>query len=74
MNIREDIKKMLRESGWTQGRLADESGVKQSTISKIVTGASKGGHSETLRRLWPFLYGDRHPSPVPGQGQSDDAA
>ncbi|WP_424450080.1 helix-turn-helix domain-containing protein [Pseudodesulfovibrio tunisiensis] len=52
---------MLTESGWSQTNLARASQVPQSTISKILNGASKGIHSSTLEKLWPYLYGDQRP-------------
>ena len=64
MNIREDIINLLNESGWSQTALALESGVPQSTLSKILTGVSKGVHSSTLEKLWPYLYGEKRPSPA----------
>ena len=60
MNIQADIRKLLRESGWSQGRLAQEAGINESALSKFL--GRKEGDS-IAERLWPFVYGDKRPTP-----------
>ncbi|MFW5970493.1 MAG: helix-turn-helix domain-containing protein [Desulfovermiculus sp.] len=58
MDIKQDIKQYLKESGWSASRLAREAGVATPVITRLMTGERKGIHSQTLSKLWPFLYGD----------------
>lgn len=68
MDIPTDIREFLTVSGWTAKRLAVEAGVEPSTITRLVRGERQGVNSRTLDKLWPFLYGDRRPVPVPPAG------
>ena len=61
MNIKSDIKKVLAESGMSVTELARLSDVNQSILSRFVNGKQKGLHSDTLEKLWPFIYGDKRP-------------
>lgn len=61
MNIKEDIKKFLDETGWTASRLAQESGVSIPVITRLLSGERKGLHSDTVAKVWPFLHGNLHP-------------
>jgi len=65
MNIQADIKQLLEESGWPASRLASEAGIPAPVITRFLRGDRKGMHTRTLEKLWPFLYGDRRPTPVP---------
>ncbi|MBI9080858.1 MAG: helix-turn-helix domain-containing protein [Pseudodesulfovibrio sp.] len=60
MKIRSDLKKMLFDTGWSQTHLAKRSDVSQSAISKLLSG--KAVRSDTLEKLWPFIYGDQRPT------------
>ena len=52
MNIRGDRVKELREAhGWTQKDLERESGIAQSTLSRIERGASHGSYTTTMVTL-----------------------
>lgn len=60
MNITQDLKFMLEESGWTQERLAQESGIHPVTISKLIRRLNTGDRS-ALGKILPFIYGDKRP-------------
>lgn len=59
MHIQTDIKKMLSESGWSQGRLAKEAGLNLSALSKFLGRRDQG--RAIAERVWPFIYGDKRP-------------
>lgn len=58
MNIQTDVKIMLKESGWSQGRLAREAELNPSALSKFM-GRDEG--KAIAERLWPYIYGDKRP-------------
>ena len=58
MSIQTDVKTMLRESGWSQDRLAREAELNPSALSKFM-GREEG--KAIAERLWPFVYGDKRP-------------
>jgi len=62
MNIQQDIKKFLEEAGWSQAQLARAANIHPILISRVVRGERQGFHSSTLKKLWPYLYGDKHPA------------
>lgn len=43
------IRELLNDNGWTQGRLAEELGVTQPTISRWLSGKQDPNHEQTLR-------------------------
>ncbi|WP_319764467.1 helix-turn-helix transcriptional regulator [Maridesulfovibrio sp.] len=63
MNIKEDLKKFLEDTGWTAAKLANEANISAPVITRFLSGARKGLHSSTLEKLWPYLYGDKRPKP-----------
>lgn len=65
--IRQRILAVAALPGWSINRLACESGVEQGSLSRFSRGRDiqKSLSYTTLERLWPFLYGDRRPSPLP---------
>jgi DNA-binding Xre family transcriptional regulator len=71
MDIKQDIKQYLEVSGWSASRLAREAGVATPVITRLMTGERKGVHSQTLSKLWPFLYGDINPSDIQAENHQD---
>ena len=61
MNITNDIRTMLRESGWTQERLAREANIHPVSLSNLLNGNRK---KSVIDELKPFVYGDMRPSYV----------
>ena len=59
MNITNDIRTMLRESGWTQERLAREANIHPVSLSTLLNGKRK---KSVIDELLPFVYGDKRPS------------
>ncbi len=59
MNIREDTRKMLKESGKTQKWLAKEAGINLSALSRYL-GMKEPGNTIT-DKLFPFVYGEKRP-------------
>jgi len=57
MNIQQDLKKYLEVSGETPQQLAQKSGVHFTLIYRILSG-NHDPRVSTLKKLWPFLYGD----------------
>ena len=68
MSIQNDIKHVLAESGWTQQRLAAESGVNPCGLSKLL---NRKGKLSIVERIWPYIYGDKRP---PAKTQGDPAS
>lgn len=64
MNLVEDIRRVLEESGWSATHLAKEAGVAPPIITRLLSGERKEVRSGTLQRLWPFLYGEKRPAPA----------
>lgn len=65
MNIIQDLKFMLEESGWTQEKLAHEADVHPVTISKLVRRLNEEGDRSALGKILPFIYGDKRPPAKP---------
>jgi hypothetical protein len=63
MNIREDLKSYLDSTGTTPAKLARQARIPVNVITRFIKGERSGIHSTTVEKLWPFLYGDRPPSP-----------
>lgn len=73
MNITDEFARFFRETGWSPYRLAKEAGIKVEIITRVQKGTRKGLHSSTLEKLWPFLYGDKRPQPLPAPAQPQEA-
>lgn len=58
MSFREDVKKMLRESGWTQHRLSQESGIKETYLSRYL---NHEDDKSVFGRLYDFVHGPKRP-------------
>ena len=74
MNMKQDIKTLLAEVGWSPLNLAAAAGVSKDSIYRLLNGSRKGGNSTTLEKLYPFLYGDKRPAPKPEAAPSKEAA
>jgi len=63
MNIAEEIQNFLEETGWSASRLAREAGLGGvQSLTRLLAGTRKSIHTKTLEKLWPFLYGEKHPT------------
>lgn len=60
MDINHDLEIMLTESGWTQERLAEASGVHPTTLSRLRR-RLKTEDKSALGKILPFIYGDKRP-------------
>ena len=58
MNIKKDTLTMLVESGWTQQKLAKETGIHPTNLCDYLRGKRKPSIAE---KLLPFIYGDKRP-------------
>ena len=70
MNISHDLELMLAESGWTQDRLAKESGVHFVTLSRLRKRLAEEEDKSALSKILPFVYGDKRP---PARAESPPA-
>lgn len=71
MNMKTDIRQMLKSSGWTQNQLAKAAGVHFTSLSRFLSGK---GEPSVAERLVPFVYGDKRPSNTPEQVKSEPHA
>ena len=60
MQIQNDIKSMLKESGWSQKELAKQAQVNASALSRYL---NKQEDETIAGKCAPFVYGDRRPLP-----------
>lgn len=58
MNIKQDTLTMLAESGWTQQRLAKESGIHPTNLNAYLKDKRK---PSLVEKLLPFVYGEKRP-------------
>lgn len=78
---KEAVQAILSVRGWSQNRLAQESGASQSLISRVLDGKQKGLNGRSIKKLRPFLTlppgqglpCDPASSREPGQGEGDAA-
>lgn len=66
MNLAHDFNTFFKDTGWNPYRLAKAAGIKVEIITRVQKGERQGVHSKTLEKLWPYLYGDLRPLPIPG--------
>jgi transcriptional regulator with XRE-family HTH domain len=71
--VREDLRGLLAEAGWSQSRLSKESGVSQGCISRFLSDEEAGMNYRSFQRLWPYIYGEKRPAPAE-PGASEEAA
>lgn len=62
MNITNDIRIVLKESGWTQERLAKEANIHPVSLSNLLNEKRK---KSVIDALLPFIYGEKRPPAVP---------
>ncbi len=62
MNITNDIRTVLKESGWTQERLAKEANIHPVSLSNLLNEKRK---KSVIDALLPFIYGEKRPPAVP---------
>lgn len=70
VNIGPALRELLKEKGWSQRRLADETGMKRADVNKIVNGFSVG-QQRHARLLEPFGL---TPADVPGIPDGEEPA
>lgn len=72
--FREDLRKVMSESGKSQRDLETGYGVSQAILSNFISG-NRGISSDSMLKLWPFVYGcDFTPAiPATQRGGSDAA-
>lgn len=64
MNLKEDIENCLARGWKNPHRLAKAAGLKSDMgIRRVLSGERQGFNSKNYALLWPFLYGDRRPTP-----------
>lgn len=62
--FRNDVRGFLESSGWSKNKLSSLAGVDWKVINRFTEeGSSVGLNSETIEKLWPFIYGDKRPNP-----------
>lgn len=64
MDIARSIKKFLKVSGWNVYQLAQRTGVPASSLYRLINGQRKSIRTDTLEKLWPYLFGDKSPLQV----------
>lgn len=62
MNITNDIRTVLKESGWTQERLAKEANIHPVSLSNLLNEKRK---KSVIDALLPFIYGEKRPPATP---------
>lgn len=72
--LRCDIRGYLAGRNISLHRLAQESGVDSASLWRFVNNDNANLNTESLFRLWPFLYGEQKPLPVTLEGQPIDGA
>lgn len=60
MQIQNDIKSMLKESGWSQKRLAEQANINASALSRYL---NKKDDDTIAGKCAPFVYGNKRPEP-----------
>lgn len=70
MNIRTDLISFLEQTGWTATELAKAASVPPPVITRLIKGTRSGLHTKTFEKIYPFLYGDKHPSRSNDEGES----
>lgn len=69
MRVADKIRQILKEPKWTQGRVAEELGVSQSTVARWVKGAEpEGDNRDAANTLYERLFGDARKPMVPLMG------
>jgi transcriptional regulator with XRE-family HTH domain len=70
MDIKSDIERFRKETGWSVLKLAAAAGVSKDSIYRLLRGDRRGINSTTLQRLWPFIYGDKRPAAASPTGNA----
>ncbi|EHJ49549.1 hypothetical protein DFW101_3553 [Solidesulfovibrio carbinoliphilus subsp. oakridgensis] len=64
MDIINDLR-AVKVSGISDSEIARRTGIPQATIWRLLNEPSASPSYRTIKKLWPFLYGDRRPAPAP---------
>ena len=69
MNITNDIRTVLNESGWKQERLAKEANIHPVSLSNLLNEKRK---KSVIDALLPFIYGEKRPSAFPNTSATEE--
>lgn len=69
MNIRTDLIAFLHKTGWTATELARAAHIAPPVVTRLIKGTRRGIHTKTFEKLYPFLYGEKHPDTNNGEGE-----
>lgn len=64
-SLRNDIQAAIKAKGLNLRKLAQMAGVSQSSLWSFVNCQREAISTDTLFRLWPHIYGDQTPIPLP---------
>jgi len=62
MDIKHDIENLLAETGWDIPTLIAKTGANKDSIYRLMNGSRKGLGYKNIKKLHPYLYGDKRPS------------
>ena len=72
--LRDDIRACLTNRGISIHRLAQESGVDAAALWRFINNKKPNLTTDSLFRLWPYIYGEQKPLPITLEDQSTGEA
>jgi lambda repressor-like predicted transcriptional regulator len=64
--VKADIQAVVSMPGMSINRLSQDAGVEWKVLKRFLSGDGAGISASTLEKLWPYVYGDKRPTPATG--------